>query len=42
MALDDATQNEDNPNYPLARGVPGGDIIQLLGGLRLIMAELMH
>jgi hypothetical protein len=36
------TQNKDDPNRLLTRGVPGGDIKQLLGGVRLITAECMH
>jgi hypothetical protein len=35
-------QNEGNPNRLLARGMPGGDIKQLLGGVRLITGELLH
>jgi hypothetical protein len=35
-------QNKDNPNRLLARGVPGGDIKQLLDGVWLITAELIH
>jgi hypothetical protein len=35
-------QNEGSPNCFLARCVPGSDIKQLLGGVRLITIELMH
>jgi hypothetical protein len=35
-------QNKDNPNRLLARGVLGGDIKQLLGGVHLITVQHMH
>jgi hypothetical protein len=35
-------QNKDNPNRLLARGVPSGDIKQLLDGVWLITTELIH
>jgi hypothetical protein len=34
-------QDEGSPNRLLARGVPGGDIKQLLGGVWVITTELM-
>jgi hypothetical protein len=35
-------QNEGSPNRLLTKGVLGGNIKQLLGGIRLIMSGLMH
>jgi hypothetical protein len=34
-------QNESRPNYFFTRGVPGGDIYQLLSGAKLIPSKLM-
>jgi hypothetical protein len=36
------TQNKDDPDRLLAKGVSDGDIKQLLGGVWLIPTELMH
>jgi hypothetical protein len=35
-------RSKGNPNHLLARGVPGSDVKQVLGGVRLITIELMH
>jgi hypothetical protein len=37
-----AAQNENGPDHLLARGKPGGDVEELLHGLWLITANLMH
>jgi hypothetical protein len=37
-----AALNENGPNCLLARGLTGGDVENLLRGLRLVTAELMH
>jgi hypothetical protein len=36
------TPNKDGPDCLLARGVPGGNIKQLLGSVRLIAPEFTH